>query len=150
MATLGRKDLFCYSSSAQAIVLRIQGCRGLKRLLTLGSHSVHIMNVHCRSLLISWVFSPWVQHNRQAFSPGSPQSRQTLTSMWAHLPSDARSVPFSRWGAPLTLFHLRVPSNPQETPAYLSMSTTRKRLQGAGMSTRSLQGLPKVSLLWQT
>lgn len=119
------------------------------------SHLVHIMNVHCHSLLIFWVFSPWVQprvstkHNGQAFSPGSPQSRQTLTSMWGHLPSDARSVQFSPLGRSAPLLHLRVSSPPGNTCSSFNV-TTRKRLQGAGMSTRSLQGLPKVSLLWQT
>lgn len=80
MATLRRKDLFCYSSSAQAIVVRIRGCRGLKQLLTLGSHSVHIMNVHC----------PFTSHFLGVYSLGAAKGQ--CQAQWAGLLTSVTTI----------------------------------------------------------
>lgn len=130
-------------------MVRIRGCRGLKQLLTLGSHSVHIMNVPCRSRLLFCVHSPRVQpgvsakHNGQAFSPGSPQSRQPLTAREpiSQVMPGLSSSHF--WGALLPFFHLRVSSNSRETPAYLSMASTRNGSKGLGWAHALYKDFPR-------
>lgn len=148
-----------------------RGCRGLKQLLTLCSHSVHTTKARfsftghivrgCSQGSVPSTMgrpshphyhNPGNRHKHVRPSPKwcqGPSNRQpTLTS---HLP-----LPVTNGSLVLTFLHFspRGALLPFPLPlenACLSFSgETRKQPQGTGMSTRSLQEPFEVSLLWQT
>lgn len=160
-----------YSSSAQAIMVRIQGPEAAAHtVFTLSSHhectelfTCHFLSMgaakhQCQAQwagLLTWVITiKVIPHKHVRPSPKwchglpswqSPSWHHTCPSL-----SESQTAP---WFSPFYTSHSGVLYShffhPWETPAYLSMETSRNSYKGLGWA-HSLQELSKVSLLWQT